>query len=373
MTRDPELERYIDYLQRQLVSPGSEPLLEKQRRWLYENRERLVSQFRSLEGLDISQAERLELGFGVYSEPGSHESVLAREIFSPLLAEATSICERMGTKPNGPVVLASSPGMEPSAAAWPSDGTHVLFAGQGTYVFCNYWSKVFISALSTLQSLKRRECTRANLTRLLRRSSAFDDAIRLALYYSVTGSLVSFGKLGSQENKTEQITRAMLVSSMEIFIISHELAHFTFYEQHPETNGIPPQQSPKELELGCDAIGLSACTVYGLEHENTFATQFIGPLLFFHALAMCEDARDRILEVPHSANDTHPALSERIEFIFEFAQRVNEDRRIIRTMKDSQKIIECLSALVIDKVRGMRDELQNKLATAGEATADFNT
>jgi hypothetical protein len=149
---------------------------------------------------------------------------------------------------------------------------------------------------------------------VLREGTLLLDAARLAAHYALMDTMIGWGKF--EQPKDLLAGRVMLLSSMEVFIIAHEIAHFAMYEAYPDTAGVSPGGTEKDLELACDLVGLNVCTMYGKEEGNAFAFQLVGPLLFFYSLRICSQARS-ILKGTARESESHPSPEERMRLIYE--------------------------------------------------------
>ncbi|MBK7491932.1 MAG: hypothetical protein IPI17_08015 [Nitrosomonas sp.] len=167
----------------------------------------------------------------------------------------------------------------------------------------------------------------------IKKTSIIEKATKLAIWYSLHDTLVGYGKLEQEERFTS--LRSLLLNSMEIFVVGHEIAHFCYYEAYPDTNGLAPDQSDKDLEINCDNIGLAVCTVYGIGENNTFATNFIGPLVFLYSIHLCEKVKEIITKKPRHDSNSHPSINDRIKNVFKFAKVAKVHPDILEIMKDS--------------------------------------
>jgi hypothetical protein len=318
-----DLFRYIEYLQRGLIAPGTEPVVEHEREWSAENRERLQRDLGRLAGEQPSEAlRRLENEFAQFEPKTAYDSFEANQIFAPLVDKIGEYMIAAGIGLQAPVTFASSPALEPSPAARPSVHGHVLFAGRGTYAFCNYWAKLFTDLLVTLGERigTERLFTAEDVDELLGETAVGQNAVKLSLYYALTGTVIGFGRM-HQPEQTNSLRVAILLA-MEAFIIGHEMAHFSAEEEYPDTNGLSPSASAIDLEIQCDAIALSMATAYGAERRNPFALHCSGPALLFWALKISEDARACLLNLEPVQSTSHPSLEDRLMMIEMFLAEV---------------------------------------------------
>jgi hypothetical protein len=126
-----------------------------------------------------------------------------------------------------------------------------------------------------------------------------------------------------------------VLTAMETFIVGHELGHFILHESHPDSNGIPPGKSPLEVELICDSLGLSICATAGEAEGNFSSKHFIGALLFFCALRLCEDAQEILIGAERPVSETHPSTRDRIRHLLEFAQMADPNGELPRYLEES--------------------------------------
>ncbi|TBU71639.1 hypothetical protein [Phytopseudomonas daroniae] len=252
-----------------------------------------------------------------HEDQGEYDDFFAKQIFEPLVKEALEICEANGIALKNPVKFVNSPGLDPSPTALPSSGEHLIFAGQGTSAFCNYWSKIFSSAIAEISELPTEERSSSEaVIQKLREGHILVDAARLALRYALFNSVLGFGRV---EQPRELFgPRVMLVSAMEIFAIGHEIGHFLAHEAYPDASGISPEQDSKTHELECDAVGLAISTAYGVRNGNSFAFQLIGPLLLFYALRICEQVKSILIDEPPTPSESHPSHEERFKYALNF-------------------------------------------------------
>jgi hypothetical protein len=131
------------------------------------------------------------------------------------------------------------------------------------------------------------------------------------LRYALTDSLVGFGRI--EQPKEQHGFRILLVNAMEIFVVGHEIGHFTSHEKSPESSGALSPSESRALEFQCDAVGLAVSTAYGQEENNAFAFQLIGAILFFYALRICEQATAIILNAEAPRSQSHPSAEERMD------------------------------------------------------------
>jgi hypothetical protein len=335
MATEDDDQRYVEYLQRQLLREGTEEFIREQASYLDSRRGEVAEIFKNTATATSEPPSKWQTGVLSFERKSHLDCFYSENIFNPLLEKALAICQKAGIEPANPIRFVNSPGLEPTAAALSSNDSHMLFAGQGTFSFCNYWSKIFSEALFeaavTTHELKKWD-PMVFLGRI-RKTSIIQTATKLAVWYALHDTLVGYGKLEQEKRFTS--LRVLLLCAMEIFVVGHEVSHFCHYEAYPETNGLAPEQSDKDLELNCDGIGLAVCTAYGTEEDNTFASNFIGPLILLYSIHLCEKVKEIITDKPRQHSNSHPSINERINNIFKFAKAAEVHPDVLAIMKDS--------------------------------------
>jgi hypothetical protein len=350
-------QRYIEYFQRQLVREGSDSFLRDHQLWLEKNRTVFAERFRQIGIGHEEPASGLADSVLSHRNQGDYDSFFARQIFQPLVRKALDICNEGGFPLKNPVKFVNSPGLEPSPAALPSSIEHLLFMGQGTFAFCNYWCKIFSSAMAEVSKLssEERKSTEAIFNKL-KSSQALLDATRLSVHYANFNSVLGFGRIEHPKNLVT--IRALLVNSMEIFVVGHEIGHLLAHESHPETHGIPEGTCLKEHELECDAVGLAISTAYGVREENGFAFQLIGALLFFYALHTCDQVKGILVGHLPKSSESHPSHEERFRFTLDFLRLIEANDTTMESVRFALDVAECLGS----QVQLIAHNLKEKLA-----------
>ncbi|MGG1949714.1 hypothetical protein [Ralstonia solanacearum] len=339
-------------MQRTLVREGTEEFLRGQRQWLQKKKMEHAARIRALSEEPSEHLEAIAQSLLNHQDEGEYDSVWSRNIFQPLLNKTLAICSECKLVLKHPVRFANSPSIDVSPAALPSQHEHIVFAGQGTFAFCNYWAKIFSAAIYEVGNQFDTDWSPEKILACLKGSRIIRDAALLALRYARTGSLVGFGKLEQPEHLL--LGRTLLVNAMELFAIAHEVGHFFCYEEHPETDGLASGQSPKDLELECDALALAVCTGYGQSEDNAFAFQLTGPLLFFCALRICDQAAAQLVgEHGIETSNSHPTHLERIQFIQEFLKKVGAAPHVI----DGAQFVLEVAAIIESQVQLLWSEL----------------
>lgn len=274
--------------------------------------------------------------------------MFGKRIFEPLLEKLLKLAEEHKIAPKLPIYFSTSPAVDASPAAVPSSERHLLFAGQGTYSFCNYWGKIYTLSLQQLAGVCRRKHTAKYVLPKLVRRGVIGSATSLAWRYATRGSVLGIGKLAIPDKLSD--ARMLMVTAMEVFILGHEIGHFLLQEDFPDTNGTPPDWSEKDVELHCDVVGLALCTSFGKQEGNPFAYQFIGPLLFFSAMEVCQRVSRLIGTRQFEESSTHPSHAERIQNIFDFVKTIKGRPRIRPVLRDCLRLSKALEFGVLANI-----------------------
>ncbi|MCU7374872.1 hypothetical protein PEC18_29485 [Paucibacter sp. O1-1] len=312
--------RYVTYLQASLVTADTEEFLAGQRVWFESNRTRLVAKFDEIVMSEGGTPNPLNNPYVTYQDRTGYGSIFAQQIFSPILERSLRAASQLRFSLQQPVVLVNAPNVDPSPSGLPSTDKHILFIGQGTSSFCNYWSKIFAATIDAIAKIPEAERNDAALILAVRGAPIIAPAIELLLRYVRSDSVLGFGEL--KHDPRLDAYRLELCNSMETFIVGHELGHFLLHERYPETNGVPPGKTLKEMELHCDALGFAICGAVGNAEGDETSVHLIGPLLLFYALHLCDDIGHMVLERPPSTSETHPSNRERMHQLFSFADMV---------------------------------------------------
>ncbi|TOP27213.1 hypothetical protein [Vibrio parahaemolyticus] len=317
---DNELLRYVEYLQTQLVTEGSEPFLNGERDWFIKSRTTLQQALKDKvpeNDLDGSHKKNALLSRLDNFEPATkYDSFFPSEIFSQVLEDVINIYANLGINLDVEVELYNSPSMTVGAHARPSLYGHAIFAGAGTTSFCNYWAKIYTTISLGAAQRGMSVFEEAAVNDIITDLNIAIDAFRLCVHYGYIGTVRGFGRL--EQPQEMHADRAILVHSMEVFIVAHEFYHLYLEEKYPESNGIPPDHTEKDVEELCDAMALAVVTTYGIEKNNIYASHLLGPLLFFSSLELCEKVKNVINPDVNITSDSHPTASERVAFIHSF-------------------------------------------------------
>jgi hypothetical protein len=336
MTDNNEEQRYIEYFQKCLLTEGSENFVRAEAARLELEREKIEGE------KFVPKKSYLDCHF-------------SENTFIPLIEKTLNLCKKAGIAPALPVRFANAPSLEPTAAVLPSTSSHTVFAGHGTMAFCNYWAKLFseVLAASADFTLSNRCWNPVAFKEKIKATPLIPLATSLAIWYALNDTMRGYGKLVRDEKFTT--LRVLLLNAMEVFVIGHEISHLSFQELYPETLGVPEGKTVKDLEMDCDSIGLAVCTVYGIEEENTFATNFIGPLAILYAIQLCESVKEMVTGVEHGHSETHPAAVDRIENVFSFVRQARLHPDILKIMNESLEALKIVGNEVEAIIRAVED------------------
>lgn len=341
MSTDDEA-RYINYFRGALMCDGAHEFWGGYAEWFEKNRSRLAQEAQNLNIQNRESVEQLVDSIMLQPEEQIKKNVFSESIFQPLLTEALEICHDARTKPLLPVRLENSPAIDISPAALPSSVEHVIFIGQSTSSFCNYWSKIFSTAIAHTADLTERS-PEAIFNRI-KEQNILSDAVRLAVRHAVTGSSLGFGQV---EQASELFgLRVLILNAMEIFILGHEIGHLVNHESHPETGGIPPGGTAIDLELSCDVFGLSVCSSYGFKNANPLAINLSGPLLFLYALHICEQTRKTLTKTSTPPSQTHPSTADRFALALQYIREVSDEGPAVSEALSIMEVALAIGAFV---------------------------
>lgn len=341
-----------------LVREGTEDFLSEQKQWFQLNQSRLAVEYAAAASSRGEVVSTLENPFLTHLDQTKYDSVFTHQIFTPILAKALEASTKLGYPIQRPVVLANSPSIEPTPAVVPSTDRHMLFVGQGTYSFCNYWAKVFSAAIYRAGTVSMQDCSETSIINAIRNDPVMVKAVKLIFRYMCFGSLVGFGEF-KQDQHLENF-RILLVTSMETFVIGHELGHFFLHEKHSDLNGIPPNHTPHEVELLCDAIGYAICSAVGDAEENDVSRHLIGPLLLLYALKLSEDANCILLNLEPQTSATHPGLSTRIQSLFKFAKIADPSNTLSDAMEEALNYATIMGSYIKTVLISVQSEVGNE-------------
>ncbi len=353
--------RYIEYLQGQLLQDDWEPIFDAQKwkSWTADNVDRIrILAEHTLGSNPESLTEYLEF-YSSFEPRTKYEVPATKPIFEPILEEVQKAASEIGIKLTRPVVLFSSTDISATPAARPTSTEHLLFAGPGTYAFCNYWGKSLTAvtmALAPSIGFKRIE-TQDDLDAAFRMDPrGLILAARLALHYAAFGTLIGFGEV--QQPAIYTAYRIQLVDAMETFAIAHEYAHFVAEENLVEFSGALEPARNQALELFCDQLGIAIGRECGNATDNYLKFAGIGALVSFRAIQLCESVRQFLFaSIPELMKDkklggssgSHPSPEERIENIklYLYNHTAPDQRQELEQfVEEYDRILSRISAIV---------------------------
>lgn len=300
-----ELERYKQYLQRQIATPGTEEWLshERYKEHVLLNKSALGNQLP--EGLRQELVEDFVRQIQDFAPSGPYDSATAAAVFQPLMRLVVEAAGRLGLRTSRQVMLASSPAIEPTPYTRSTDGVHIILIGQATSAFCNYWAKILVSLTNGRPvAPKGQKLSSSRLT-----LEAVRDATRLALYYAITGTVLGFGVLPSDPNV--MVFRMEYVQAMEIFVLGHEYGHCVAEDASERYRGQLTVDVQRELEMLCDQIGVAIGNKVGSD-DSWAAFCGAGAILMIYGAELCANARRIRNELEEASGCTHPPAEERI-------------------------------------------------------------
>jgi hypothetical protein len=330
---DDEIVRYIEYLQRQLLTAGAEACFDHDTllQRLSPTDQGIVA-YPTIYSEDVRN--EYEAGARSFVPRTKFDSYHSQAIFREIQKEVETILADMQLALTRPVHLVTSTDLSPSPVARPSDHEHLLFVGPGTLLFCNYWSKVYSSALAEVaRFVTDQSRTLIDPTLAAAGFKAYPwpilAASRLVLFYAFAGTLVGFGPL--EQSEQHWAFRMEILKAMEVFIIGHEYAHFIWEERfaHSSTDVAP------EEERSADLLAFSICRWFGVKVNSWFAFSGAAPILFFRAIKASEDTRDRVTQGDELKNvptrGSHPSANDRLAAIHQIISEatIAEQREMV--------------------------------------------
>lgn len=302
-----ELHRYIEYLQKSRSSDVWQAAhdTQKYREWITTNRQRL-EQIAFDVGSTSEAVDDFEKQLAAFAPSSQFDSFTARAIFQPILAEVLAAARESSLAPTRNIVFCNDTDVSPSASVIPSSSEHLLFAGVGTYAFCNYWAKA-ISGITTsyAKQFLTPSFTAERLQELWQRESEpLITAAKLAVYCRMFGSAVGFGVMPGR--RSEAAFRLELLHAMETFAIAHEVGHCYFEEKHPGKPNAPAD------EYACDLYALPISRAVGNRRQSWSAFCGAGAYVFLRAAATSLGE-----ELGRHAVTSHPYARERAKRLVE--------------------------------------------------------
>ncbi|WP_437276051.1 hypothetical protein WME90_33040 [Sorangium sp. So ce375] len=317
-----DAKRYIEYFQKGMMTEGTEHRFDHSfaLKWLEQSRTiREEMARREAPQHYKSLVREFEAEMASYVPKTKYDTFEANAIFSGVLKLVDEACGAWDVKLNRPVVLAASTALDITPLALPSSDVHHLFAGLGTYSFCNYWSKMWSETFNCLSEAhgtvqmdrpKVRSALMANPHLVLL-------PLTMTLYYAANSTLVGYGPLMQRS-----ALRMELLTAMEVFAVGHEYGHFFLEEGTGHIGDVPEDERSTAEEHFADAIGYLLCRAYGNKHNNWSAFCGAATLLFFRSVELCELVRERVGGAPIPKTSTvasHPPTKARVKRVCDLA------------------------------------------------------
>lgn len=346
--------RYIEYLQEKMLDPLWADVFQ-QSRWanwsadLVKRAEQLYPEILESKDPDI-------IAFLAPQQPSPYstkfEIPMTVANFGSRLVDVKRAADLVGIKTNGDVRLATSTDISPSPCSLPTTGDHLIFAGLGTSLYCNYWSKAITAIVTAIQPVLGldRILVSADIRRVFEADpSGIILATRLALYYAHFGTVIGFGEVKEPINKTGY--RVLLLRAMEIFAVAHEYAHCVAGEKLPQLSGQLDSSESFVLEHLCDEIGLLLSREVGNFHEDYLLFAGIGPLVFFRTMQICENVREQIAsgasdeiasKIRHISRGSHPVTESRVEALkaqISLKTAADQKENVVEFLEEYDKIL----------------------------------
>jgi hypothetical protein len=321
-TTQDEYFRYVAYLQRSQIQEGWEEFLENPS-WdigtpAFEAALKTVMES-SGEADDALREEvnRMLSAPVVLTTP--FESRMTTIRYRPILDEIIEAANDLDLPPVRPIDIVTSTDISCTPMARPTDDRHLLFAGEGTARFCNYWSKAISRVVSAMKALDMKMFeTDRDADLLAENSPGMALAALLATRYAFQGTLLRFVRV--LDIPEEADWRFALLLSMYQFSVAHEYAHFVAYETRPETHGILSEEESQDLELWCDRLAIKICRHIGKQKKAPHIRAGLGAIAFFRVLQICHLVEGLYVAVGRISRrasgdgaESHPALDGRIQ------------------------------------------------------------
>lgn len=332
-----DFRRYVEYLQRSLIGSDVD-WAANERAWFEHNKARMLAEMRKRVTADDAFNEVAQQ-LAAYTPETEYDSFNSRTLFSPFVTLFNGYLKASGLELRSPVIFANAPAAAMSPLSRSTDGAHLLFAGRGLLLFCNYWGKAFADL--SLQMAKRHESPYDPTTVASKTISEEPRLtalpLALAVYYAARNTVIGFGKVDEPEGHLG--ARILLVQAMEAFALGHEFGHFLHAEGR-----LGEVKDPQTEELACDAIGFGLCVRYGFEQDNVFARLLAGPFFLLWALQTVREVKAR-LGISHVDSDSHPAESERLAALRRFAAESRNSEQDT-TLGEVEQIAAVLSTAI---------------------------
>jgi hypothetical protein len=329
-----ESQRYIEYLQRAILSEGQDEVFDGNKLRARQPRDRAqMEKLAERCGMpkDSGVVERFEADVEAFQTGTRFEDVNSLIIFRPILELVEKAAAAHGLPKPRPIYVSNSTDIGPSPYARQSEVQNALLIGAGTATFCNSWAKSVAPLFGALLR-KTPRFDRRSVDDLIAIGKVDGEdiatAVRLAAYYGSNGTVIGFRSIPVPREDFH--VHAKLLRAMEIFIVAHEYGHFIAQEELASTDGPQNAGGSREIEFFCDALGILLSQTIANEEENYFLASGAGALIFFRLMQLCDDARSVYLNSPaadaedHSrrrpdAEDSHPSYNERIKAVREIA------------------------------------------------------
>ncbi len=219
--------------------------------------------------------------------------------------------------------------------ARPTEARHLLFAGEGTARFCNYWTKAISRMFFTLRALPDGlSQTEWDAALISANPSGIVLAALLASKYAFQGTLLRFVWIPNISEETDW--RAALLHSMLLFSIAHEFSHFVAHETKPEAQGTLSEEESQNLELWCDTLAIRICGHIGRQKGLIHVRAGLGAIAFCRVLQICHAAKEvyasngRVPAARASGDhvNSHPDLDMRVEaLVSELIESADPDEK----------------------------------------------
>lgn len=365
MTGRDDSDRYVEYLQRSILSEGWDGHFDHARfsEWVQKNSARLKAMVSNMYSVadPASTVAGLERAASDFVPKTQFEIGQASAIFQPLLEEIKAAAASIGLKPVRPIRLVTNTDVSDSPSSRPTaGGEHLLFLGPGTWSFCNYWAKAFTAVTMALarSSLERVQNTDA-LERALRADpSPLILGARLALYYGMLGTNAGFGEVIQPADFTAY--RIELLRAMEMQIVGHEYAHFVCEEQDARFSGTLDESTQHELEFTCDRLSATLVRVCGARTNEWLMFTGAGAVVRLRAAQLAALGRDLCAtwrgETAQTGGSrgTHPPVEDRIAALMRhLVDTASEDQRedVRSFLAEYDFVARQYQTLVVDVLR----------------------
>lgn len=338
---DDELRRYVEYLQRQLATPGWDAIYDI---------EAYRTFFRGTPAIAKRHNPRLWSEFAnrilQFAPRTAFDMPEAAEIFGRILDNTLAAAGQLSIRPARPVMLANSTDLSSGPVSLPSPDRHILFAGLGTMSFCNYWAKAFARIVGYFVH----DHGPISMTPLALKQTFMNHPdsillpIRLVAFHSYFKTLVGFGEVADEPGNSTY--RMQIVSAMEHFAVAHELGHFFLEEQVPVNS---EEKIGPGAELVCDRYALQVSRTVASSSGEWIAFTGAGAYLLFRASAFSLPCSS-VSTIRNREASSHPELRSRAKDIREHI--------VVTTPSDQLSAVTCY----LDDFEVVCDEIENVLS-----------